>query len=116
MKSKRKAAGAKGAAEPVIGRCTAYHGTEHAYLRSYTVKIIAVLKNAARPDSDPDKDCDYITDEQDLARAGGVTADDRIEVQPWLEKEGRFSFVSSDPLASDLECFASFAGKARRGQ
>lgn len=115
MKSKRKTARGKGAAEPVIGHCTTYHGTEHAYLRGYTVKIIAVLKNAARPDSDPDKDGDYITDEQDLARAGGVTADDRLEVQPWLEKEGRFSFVSSDPLASDLACFSSLAGKTRSG-
>jgi hypothetical protein len=35
-----------------------------------------------------------------------VTADDRIEVQPWLEAESRFSFVTSDPRAVDLECFA----------
>jgi hypothetical protein len=36
-----------------------------------------------------------------------VTADDRVEVQPWLAAEGRFSFVSSDPRAIDLACFAS---------
>jgi len=36
-----------------------------------------------------------------------VTADDRVEVQPWLEAEGRFSFVASDPRAIDLACFAS---------
>ena len=45
----------------------------------------------------------------DLARASGVTADDRIEVQPWMEKEGRFSFVTSDPRAVDLACFRKLA-------
>lgn len=50
---------------------------------------------------------DSYGDEDDLERAGGVTADDRVEVQPWLAAEGRFSFVSSDPRAIDLACFAS---------
>jgi hypothetical protein len=36
-----------------------------------------------------------------------VTADDRIEVRPWIEREGRFSFVSSDPRAIDLACLAA---------
>ena len=45
--------------------------------------------------------------QEDLERAGGVTADDRVEVQPWLAAERRFSFVSSDPRAIDLACFAS---------
>ncbi len=106
MKIKKKPTEGKDAAEPVIGRCTTYHGSEHGYLRGYTVKIIAVIKNAARPDYDPDEDEQYITDEDELTRAGSVTADDRLEVQPWLEKQDRFSFVSSDPLATDLECFA----------
>ena len=44
-------------------------------------------------------------DEEDIARRGGVTADDRVEVQPWIEKEGRFSFVTSDPKAVDLAAF-----------
>ena len=42
-------------------------------------------------------------------RAGGVTAFDRIDVQPWLESKERFSFVSSDPLAADLDCFRDLA-------
>ena len=105
MKTKKKTTRRQNDAKVVIGRTTTYHGTEHAYLRGYTVRIIAVIKNAARQDYDPDKDDQYITDEEELARAGGVTADDRIEVQPWLEKEGRFSFVSSDPKATDLEAF-----------
>ena len=90
----------------VIGKVTTYHGDEHRYLRGYKVRIVAVLKNAAKPDIDVDgPDYDHLSDDQDLARAGGVTADDRIEVQPWIEREGRFSFVSSDPRAIDLGCF-----------
>ncbi len=90
-----------------IGTTTTYTGTEHRYLRGQRVRIIAVLKNAARPDIDVDgPDYDHIDDEDELARAGGVTADDRIEVQPWLEDEQRWSFVSSDPRAADLACFA----------
>ena len=96
----------------IIGTTTTCDSSEHPYLAGYTVKIIAVLKNAARDDIDPDgPDYDNITDDEDLARAGGVTADDRIEVQPWLEKEGRYSFVSSDPRALDLACFAKLAKK-----
>jgi hypothetical protein len=36
---------------------------------------------------------------------GGVTADDRVEVQLWLEGEQRWSFVTSDPRAVDLAIF-----------
>jgi hypothetical protein len=66
-----------------------------------------VLKNALRADYDPDRDGQYIRDEEDLERAGGGTGDVRVEVQPWLAAEGRFRFVSSDPRAIDLACFAS---------
>ena len=90
-----------------IGITTTYDGPEHAYLRGHKVRIVAVLKNAVRADYDPDQDGQCIRDEEDLVRAGGVTADDRVEVQPWLAAEGRFSFVSSDPRAIDLACFAS---------
>ena len=90
-----------------LGTTTTYDGTEHAYLRGHKVRIVAVLKNALRADYDPDRDGEYIRDEEDLERAGGVTADDRVEVQSWLAAEGRFSFVSSDPRAIDLACFAS---------
>jgi hypothetical protein len=89
-------------AEPVIGRCTTYHGIEHAYLRGYTVKVIAVIKGAARSDRDPDEEGRYITNEEELAKVGGVTADDRVEVAPWVAQNGRVSFVTSDPKASDL--------------
>lgn len=94
----------------ILGSTTTYHGTEHPYLKGYKVRIVAVLKNAARPDIDVDgPDYAHLSDEDDLARAGGVTADDRIEVQPWMEKESRFSFVTSDPRAVDLGCFRKLA-------
>ena len=90
----------------VIGAITIYHGSEHRYLRGHQVKIIAVLKNAARDGIDVDgPEYASIDDNEDLQRAGGITTDDRVEVTPWLEKEGRFSFASSDPLAQDLACF-----------
>ena len=90
----------------IIGKITTYRGDEHRYLKGYKVRIVAVLKNAAKPAIDVDGP-DYVclSDDDDIARAGGVTADDRIEVAPWIEKEGRFSFVTSDPRAADLACF-----------
>ena len=98
----------------VIGSTTTYHGTEHRYLVGLKVKIIAVIVNGARPDRDPDAEGSYCTDDETLAWAGGVTANDRVEVTPWMEKEQRFSFVTSDPLATDLACFAGLADKASR--
>jgi len=86
-----------------MGITTTYLGTEHSYLKSHEVRVIGVLKGAAY---DLDADGDYLTDDRDIARAGGVTANDRVEVQPWIEQEGRFSFASSDPRAVDLACFA----------
>ncbi|MBN2258121.1 MAG: hypothetical protein JW704_09880 [Anaerolineaceae bacterium] len=83
----------------VIGRVTTYKGTEHHYLNGYKVRIIAVLKPGMGEDDQ------YIRDDEALERAGGVTVKDRVEVQPWLEKEGRFSFVTSDAKAQDLACF-----------
>ena len=94
----------------IIGKVTTYHGTEHPYLKGYKVRIVAVMKNSMKPgieDDDPEQD--YIRDEDDLARSGGVTIFDRIEVQPWLEKEGRFSFVTSDSKATDLAIFKRLA-------
>jgi len=98
----------------VIGTTTTYHGPrdEHPYLNGYRVRIAAVIKGACAPGRDPDADCSFLTDDGDIARAGGVTPHDRLDVQPWLEKEGRFSFVSSDARAVDLACFATLGGAA----
>ena len=95
----------------IIGTATRYHGSEHSYLRGYKVRIVAVLKNRLDPHVDPDIDGAYITDDEELARAGGVTAFDRSEVKPYLAKEGRYSFVGSDARAVDLACYAELAKK-----
>ena len=86
----------------IIGTLTTCDSAEHRYLRGYKVKIIAIM----RPGATEDDDGLYLTDDADIARAGGVSAGDRVEVAPILEK-GRPSFVTSDPKAVDLGCFAS---------
>lgn len=94
----------------IIGKTITYHETEHRYMNGYKVRIVAVLKNAAKPGIDVDgSEYDNISDDDDLDRKGGVTVFDRIEVQPWIEKEGRFSWVTSDPKAIDLACFKNLA-------
>jgi len=90
----------------VIGRRTSYHGDEHRYLRGEEVVIVAVLKDALRSEEHA-----YLKDEDSLRAAGGVGPDDRIEVAPVLKSERRLSFVTSDPRAVDLDCFADLASK-----
>ena len=94
----------------IIGKVTTYNGTEHGHLKNYKVRIVAVMRNSLKPgieDDDPEQD--YIRDDDYLQQTGGVTIFDRIDVQPWLEKEGRFSFVTSDARAQDLACFEHLA-------
>jgi len=92
-----------------IGTITTYDGDEHPYLRGHRVRIVAVMKGAAASNHDPDREGSYLRDEEDVVRAGGITADDRVEVQPWLERKQRWSFVTSDPHAVDLACFRHLA-------
>ena len=94
----------------VIGTETIYTGDEHPGMTGYRVRIIAVIKGGAEPVADPAVDCDMIKDDDHLERAGGVTAADRVEVQPWLNTEGRWSWVTSDPRAVDCGCFAHLRG------
>lgn len=89
----------------IIGTITTYDGDEHPYLRGHKLRIVAVLPRAAAPDFDPERDGRVLHDDDEIERAGGVTGDDRIEVQPWIEREQRWSFVTSDPRAIDLACF-----------
>ena len=88
-----------------IGTITTYDSDEHPYLRGHKLRIVAIITRAAAPDFDPDRDGRVLRDDDELNRAGGVTDDDRIEVQPWLDREQRWSFVTSDPRAIDLACF-----------
>lgn len=90
----------------VIGQTSTCQGTENPYLRGHIVRIAAVLKGAAQSEF-ADR---VITDDDDLALHGGLTVDDRVEVQPWLETESRWSFVTSDPRATDLGLFATLGG------
>jgi hypothetical protein len=48
-----------------------------------------------------------VDDDATLARLGGITADDRVDVQAWIETLARFSFVSVDARAVDLARFAT---------
>ena len=86
----------------VIGSIARVESAEHPYLRGYEVRLVAVIKGAAAPDLDPEADLDIATTDEELACMGGLEATDRVDVQPWLESEGRFSFVSSDPKVTDL--------------
>jgi hypothetical protein len=86
-------------APKLIGSDTKYIGTEHAYLAGYAVRIVAVMKNALVSDEH-----EYLTTDAEIASAGGVTADDRIEIAP-IMRGGRVSFASSDARATDLDCF-----------
>jgi hypothetical protein len=70
-----------------IGTITTYDGNEHLYLRGHKVRIVAMLPRAAAPDFDPDRDGAVLRDDDEVERAGGISADDRVEVEPWLERE-----------------------------
>ena len=100
----------------IIGTVTRYSGSEHGYLRGYDVRIVAVLhKGNTEPDADGEiPGYEHLDNDTDIARFGGVTANDRIEVAPFIEKEGRFSWVTSDPRAEDLACFAKLTRRSRR--
>ena len=99
----------------IIGTVTRYTGDEHPYLRSYDVRIVAVLHNGnAEPDEDGEiPGYEHLDNDTDIARFGGVTANDRIEVVPYINKEKRYSWVSSDPRAEDLACFAGLTTRSR---
>ena len=88
-----------------IGTITTYGGDEHRYLRGHKVRIGAVLPCAAAADFDRDRDGVVLRDDDEIERAGGITPHDRIEVQPWLEREQRWSLVTSEPRAIDLARF-----------
>jgi len=89
----------------VIGTITTYLGNEISGLQGQKVRIFGVLRGSLRPDANPDSDDYYVTDNEKLARLGGVTADDCIDAAP-IHSDGTTSFVHVDPRAIDLECFA----------
>lgn len=90
----------------VIGRRTTYHGDEHRYLRGHEVVVVAVLKDAL----DGGEYASLRTEEA-VRAAGGVSANDRLEVAPFLPNEGRLSFATSDPRAVDLGAWKSLRSR-----
>lgn len=88
-----------------IGTITTYVGTEIPGYRGTRVRIFAVLRNALRPGLDVDADGYFVNDDEELARLGGVTENDRLDVAH-IREDGSTSFVHCDPRAVDLECFA----------
>ncbi len=88
----------------IIGTITRYTGTEHPYLIGHDLRIIAIIKGGADPAVNPD-DVDILRSDEDVETVGGVSAGDRAEVQPYLESEGRYSWVTSDPRIIDLASF-----------
>ena len=86
----------------IIGKVTKYQGAEHPYLRGLKVRIVAVLKSAAGANRDPDEAYETLRHDEAVTRSGGITEQDRLEVQPWVESKCRVSFVTSDARAVDL--------------
>lgn len=94
-----------------IGKVTTYIGQSIPWLRGQKVKIVAVYKNRLNPSTcrGDEWEGEIIDSDADLDRVGGVGPMDMIEVRPWIEKEGRFSWVTADPAARELECFQGLA-------
>ena len=106
------------AATKIIGTTTTYIGTdpdEHPYLAGCSVRVLGVIKRGADPAVDED-DIITLRSDDDIERAG-VTRFDRVEIQPWVVPDGgagRWSPVTSDPLATDLACFVHLRSRRRR--
>lgn len=90
----------------VIGTTTTYVGSEIPGLKGAHVRIFAVMRHALRAWVNVDDDDYYVTDDEALARLGGVTKDDRLCVAH-LRADSSASFVHCDARAVDLERFAS---------
>jgi len=85
--------------EKIIGRRARYKGREHPYLNEVVV-IRAMIAQEPDEFDDPDNHL-YLDNDVDIAAAGGVKPDDRVEVRPVLP-DGRLSWVTSDPKFRDL--------------
>lgn len=89
----------------VIGVTTTYVGDEIPGLNGARVRIFGVLRGALRPEVDVDAADYFVTDDDALARLGGVMNEDRLDVAH-VRADGSASFVHCDPRAIDLACFA----------
>jgi len=91
-------------APKIIGMETTYIGHERRHGGHGAKMLVTAI---FRYDEDEDSDDRHVTDNIQLARLGGVRAQDGAEVHTWLPKENRWCFVG-DELESilDLESFA----------
>lgn len=99
--------------EKTIGQITMYYGQGWPQMYGTKVRMSIVHKNGLAPDSDPDDDSNYIDNDEDLAKAGGLGELDWVDVYPWIESEGRFSWVAHDAHAVDLEYMQQKLGMKR---
>jgi len=79
-----------------LGTILRHDGPETKGIDGMDLKVIGVMKGAADVDAE---DWDLLKDRDEIA-AAGLDSNDRIEVQPIIN--GRQSFVSLDPLASEM--------------
>jgi hypothetical protein len=92
-----------------IGITTKYVGSEIPGLKGTRVRVFGIMRGALSSDVDVDANDYFVTDDDVLARVGGVAKLDRVDVAH-LRPDGSVSFVHCDPRAIDLECFAHLAG------
>ena len=83
---------------PIVGMRARYVGEGHPHLHGLVVQVLAVAKRAvAAPILG---DCIWTNEE--LAAAGGVEAEDVIEVLLWLPERGCLGCVPSDVRLVEL--------------
>jgi hypothetical protein len=82
----------------LLGQTAIYRGTAHPWLTGLRIEILGIFK--VRP-GQPDPE--LFQDEVELATLGGHAPTDTALVAPWIEKEGRFSWVTSDAKVGELE-------------
>ena len=96
--------------DKIIGNTKTYLGNEIDYLSNIKVLIKGIIRNGVLSGTagyDPDTEDAYIDGDEFLAEKGGITVNDRVEVQPWVVRKNRFSTVSCYPRVVDLEIFVN---------
>lgn len=95
----------------IIGSITTYTGDEIPGLKGRRVRVFGVMRGALRPDVNVDAQDYLVADDEVLARLGGVSQFDRIDVAE-VKAGDQVSFVHCDAKAMDLECFARATSEA----
>jgi hypothetical protein len=77
------------------------------------VRIVAVLRGAVHPGANIDTDNYFVTDNDALARLGGVTKNDRIHVEH-IQPDGRVTYIPGNPRAVDLALLSNLDKATKR--